>query len=163
VGAPSEIERIITYGIRSDNPKAWNLARMPAYATLHPSATSTGMTPLDPRQIHDVIEYLYFLQGRARDQEAVARGAAVYGNSGGCYDCHSADARGDPAIGAPNLVDKVNLYGDGSREALFDSIAHGRQGVCPAWVDKITPAQVRTAALYVYSLSHSAATSTQAH
>jgi len=163
LGSVSEIERIITYGIRSDNPKAWNLARMPAYATLHPSATNPGISPLGPGQIRDVIEYLYFLQGVEHDAGAAVRGAAVYTTGGGCYDCHSTDARGDPAIGAPNLIDKVNLYGDGSREALFDSIAHGRQGVCPAWIDKITPAQVRETALYVYSLSHAVTTATPTH
>jgi len=156
MGEVSDIERVITYGIRSDNPKAWNLARMPAYGTLHPSVNK-NITPLDPGQIRDVIEYLYYLQGRSRDQDAVARGAAVYSNGGGCFDCHSIDGRGDSAIGAPNLIDKVNLYGDGSREALADSISNGRQGVCPGWIGKISPAAIRVMALYVYSLSHPAA------
>jgi cytochrome c oxidase cbb3-type subunit 3 len=160
-GAVSEIERIITYGIRSANPKAWNLARMPAYATPHPSSTNTSIAPLDPGQIRDVIEYLYFLQGRAHEHDAAVRGGDIFSNGGGCYDCHSSDARGDPAIGAPNLTDKTNLYGDGSRDALFDSIANGRQGICPAWIDKITPAEVRTVALFVYSLSHSTPTAMQ--
>jgi cytochrome c oxidase cbb3-type subunit III len=63
--------------------------------------------------------------------------------------------RGDSAIGVPNLIDKITLYGDGSRQTLFMSIADGRQGVCPAWVAQISPAGVRETALYVYSLSHS--------
>jgi cytochrome c oxidase cbb3-type subunit 3 len=63
--------------------------------------------------------------------------------------------RGDSAIGVPNLIDKITLYGDGSRQTLFMSIADGRQGVCPAWVAQISPAGVRELALYVYSLSHS--------
>jgi cytochrome c oxidase cbb3-type subunit 3 len=156
-GTASDIERIITYGIRSDHPKAWNLARMPAYATPQPSSSDTNIPPLDPGQIRDVVEYLYSLQGRAQDRDAAVRGAAVYHNSGGCYDCHSADARGDSAIGAPNLIDSVSLYGDGTRSALYDSIANGRHGICPAWAGRITAAEIRTAALYVYSLSHTAA------
>jgi hypothetical protein len=39
---------------------------------------------------------------------------------------------------------------------LFLSIAYGRQGVCPAWVGRISAAGIRELALYVYSLSHSA-------
>src|ERR1700693_730345 len=30
-GSVADIERVISYGIRSNNPKAWNLARMPAF------------------------------------------------------------------------------------------------------------------------------------
>ena len=78
----------------------------------------------------------------------------MYSGEGGCYDCHSADGKGDAAIGAPNLADKVTLYGDGSREALFESIANGRQGVCPAFVNRLHPAAIREVALYVYLLSH---------
>jgi cytochrome c oxidase cbb3-type subunit 3 len=157
LGEVSDIERVITYGIRSGNPKAWNLARMPAYGTLHPSSMIKNIPPLEPGQIRDVVEYLYYLQGRSRDKDAVVRGAAVYSNGGGCFDCHSADGRGDSAIGAPNLIDNINLYGDGSREALADSISNGRQGVCPGWIGKISPAAIRITALYVYSLAHAPA------
>jgi hypothetical protein len=37
---------------------------------------------------------------------------------------------------------------------MFESIAYGRQGVCPAWSDKLSPAEMREVSLYVYSLSH---------
>jgi hypothetical protein len=53
------------------------------------------------------------------------------------------------------LIDNITLYGDGSRQALFMSIANGRQGVCPAWAGQISPTGIRELALYVYSLSHS--------
>jgi len=48
----------------------------------------------------------------------------------------------------------ITLYGDGSREALFLSIAFGRQGVCPAWIKKMSAAAIRETAVYVYSISH---------
>jgi cytochrome c oxidase cbb3-type subunit III len=153
-GMVSEIERIVAYGIRSNNPKAWNLARMPAFARAQPSPADAKIVPLSPGNIRDVIEYLIFLQRGSADAAAASRGAQVYSGVGGCYDCHSPDGKGDPAIGAPNLVDKVTLYGDGSREALFDSIANGRQGVCPAFINRLHPAAIREVALYVYSLSH---------
>ncbi|MDP8984587.1 MAG: c-type cytochrome [Pseudomonadota bacterium] len=153
-GQPAELERIVEYGIRSHHPKAWNLARMPAYARAQPSATEPNLPPLGPGQIRDVVEYLHYLQQHPADDAAAVRGAKLYGDVGGCYDCHGADARGDPAIGAPNLTDAITLYGDGGRQALFDSIAYGRQGVCPAWIGKITAAGIREIALYVYSLSH---------
>jgi cytochrome c oxidase cbb3-type subunit 3 len=154
-GLLSDIERVVAYGIRANHPKSWNLAIMPAFARARPSPTDPNMPPLRPAAIRDVIEYLMYLQQRPANPDAVARGAQVYSNTGGCYDCHSADAKGDPAIGAPNLTDRATLYGDGSREALHDSIAHGRQGVCPAWINSLSAAAVREVAVYVYSLSHS--------
>ena len=72
---------------------------------------------------------------------------------GGCYDCHAADAKGDPAIGAPNLTAPDALYG-GDAESLTMSISYGRHGMCPAWAGRITAAGIRETAIYVYSLSH---------
>ena len=153
-GRAAEIERVIDYGIRSHNPKAWNLAIMPAYARPQPNPADKNIQPLSPLEIHDVIEFLMQQQGRAADAAAASRGAALFTGHGGCYDCHSTDAKGDSAIGAPNLSDAITLYGDGSRDALHMSIAYGRQGMCPAWVNRAGPASIRELALYVYSISH---------
>jgi cytochrome c oxidase cbb3-type subunit III len=153
-GSVSDIERVVAYGIRSDNATAWNLAIMPAFAHPRPSLTDAKLPPLSPGRIRDVIEYLYVMQNLPADTDAAARGALVYHVTGGCYDCHSGDAKGDTAIGAPNLTDRITLYGDGSRTALFDSIANGRQGICPAWINVLSAAALRDVSLYVFSLSH---------
>ena len=65
-GMVSEIERVVAYGIRSNNPKAWNLARMPGFARAQPSPTDAKIVPLSPGNIRDVIEYLIYLQGAQR-------------------------------------------------------------------------------------------------
>jgi cytochrome c oxidase cbb3-type subunit 3 len=101
-----------------------------------------------------VVEFLMRRQGRQAQAGAAARGADLFAGHGGCYDCHSIDAKGDSAIGAPNLSDAITLYGDGSRDALQMSIAYGRQGVCPAWINRASAASIRELALYVYSISH---------
>jgi cytochrome c oxidase cbb3-type subunit 3 len=154
-GQVIDIERVIDYGIRSHHPKAWSLAIMPAFGRPRPSETDAKIAPLTPPQIRDLTEFIFHEQGRDVDDAAAARGASLYLGGGGCYDCHSTDLRGDSAIGVPNLIDQITLYGDGSRQALFMSIANGRQGVCPAWVRQISPVSIRELALYVYSLSHS--------
>jgi cbb3-type cytochrome c oxidase subunit III len=154
-GQVIDIERVIDYGIRSHHPKTWSLAIMPAFGRPRPSEADAKIAPLAPPQIRDLIEFIFHEQGRNADGAASARGAALYLGAGGCYDCHSTDLRGDSAIGVPNLIDNITLYGDGSRQALFMSIANGRQGVCPAWAGQISPAGIRELALYVYSLSHS--------
>jgi cytochrome c oxidase cbb3-type subunit III len=154
-GLVSDIEQVIKYGIRSYHPKTWNLAIMPAYATAHPSARDNKIASLSPANIRDLVEFLIYQQGRQADSASAARGAALFSGVGGCYDCHSTDAKGDSAIGAPNLTDQVTLYGDGGRESLWASIAYGRGGVCPAWETRIPPAGIREIAVFVHSLSHS--------
>ena len=152
-GLVSDIEQVVRYGIRSSHPKAWNLAIMPAYATPQPSPRDGKILPLSPGNIRDLVEFLFTEQGRKADPTAAARGAELFAGAGGCYDCHAPDAKGDSAIGAPNLTDGITLYGDGSRESLAMSISYGRHGMCPAWVGRITPAGIREVALFVYSLS----------
>jgi len=153
-GSVSDIEQIVKYGIRSYHPKAWNLAIMPAYATPEPSARDAKIAALSPGNIRDLVEFLMRTQGRSADSAAAARGAELYAGAAGCYDCHATDGKGDSAIGAPNLTDRITLYGDGSRESLSMSISYGRHGMCPAWVGRIKPAGIREAAVFVYSLSH---------
>jgi cytochrome c oxidase cbb3-type subunit 3 len=152
-GAVSDIEQVAKYGIRSYHPRAWNLAIMPAYATPRPSPHDRRIPSLAPQDIRDLVEFLFRAQGRTTDAEAAARGGTLFAGAGGCYDCHAADAKGDSAIGAPDLTDRVTLYGDGSRESLTMSIGYGRHGMCPAWVNRIDPAGIREVAVFVYSLS----------
>ena len=153
-GQISDIERVVTYGIRSRNPKALNFAIMPAFGRVRPSPTNDKIAPLSPADVNDVIDFIYQQQHRPSDALAAERGSAIYYSRGACFDCHTTDLRGDPEIGAPNLIDEVTLYGSGGRESLFLSITIGRQGVCPAWIRKISPAGIRSVSVFVYSLSH---------
>ncbi|HMA49250.1 MAG TPA: c-type cytochrome, partial [Magnetospirillaceae bacterium] len=109
--------------------------------------------------IGDLIDYLFMLEGRSADGAAAARGRVLFGDRGQCFDCHGGDGKGDPAIGAPDLTDAVWLYGDGSREAIFRSIEHGRKGVCPAWIDRLPPVTIRALAVFLHQQSHSRGTS----
>lgn len=152
-GRVSDIEKVIAHGIRAPDHRSWNLAVMPAYGRAIPSAAER-VPPLTPGEIAVVTDYLLVLEHRPADPARAQQGARIYAGKGGCYDCHTPDARGDPAIGAPNLTDRVWLYGDGSPAAIAYSIAHGRQGLCPAWAGRLSPLRIREAALYVYALSH---------
>jgi cytochrome c oxidase cbb3-type subunit 3 len=152
-GRVSEIEWTITHGIRAADPRTRNLAVMPAFATPRPSPLG-NIPPLTPGDIHDVVEFLVAVGSRDADPAAATRGSGIFHGRGGCYDCHGADARGDPAIGAPRLVGANWLTGDGERNSIFASIARGRRGVCPAWGEVLGAVEVRALAVYVYSLSH---------
>jgi cytochrome c oxidase cbb3-type subunit 3 len=157
-GGVAEIQQTITYGIRSGSPKSRSLAVMPAFA--RPEAGGREkVNALSPSEIGDLIDFLFSIEGRPADQAAAARGALLYAEKGVCYDCHSRDVQGDQAIGAPNLADAIWLYGDGSRAALFRSIAQGRAGACPAFEHRLPPALLRAVAVFVhYRAQHAGAT-----
>jgi cytochrome c oxidase cbb3-type subunit 3 len=154
-GRVSDIEKVVSYGIRSHNPRGWNLAVMPAFARAVPSVTER-IPPMTPGESRAVIAYLLELEKRSADGTLAAAGDKIFHGTGGCYDCHSADAKGDSAIGAPDLTDRIWLYGDGSPAAMFESIAYGRQGICPAWIGKLSPSAIREISIFVYSLSQNA-------
>ena len=59
-----------------------------------------------------------------------------------CSACHGLAGEGNAALGAPNLVDDVWLYG-GSLEAIQQSIADGRTGVMPAFGRRLDNTQIR--------------------
>jgi cbb3-type cytochrome c oxidase subunit III len=151
-GRIGEVERVILFGIRSGNSKGWNLASMPAFATANPYS-AYKMAPLSPSEIHDVVTYVAAFHQASADPAATARGAQVFHKQGMCFDCHGGDARGDPAIGAPDLTDSVWLNGDGSLPAIERTVSHGLAGVCPAWIGRLDPGMIRAIAVYVQSMN----------
>jgi cytochrome c oxidase cbb3-type subunit III len=152
-GRLGEIERIVLYGIRSGNSKGWDLASMPAFASERPYDLY-AVAPLTPRDIDDVTTYVLSFQHPQSDAAAVQRGKQLfYDTKGGCYDCHGTDAKGDSAIGAPDLTDAMWLRGDGSRQSIEDTIARGLGGHCPAQVAQLSPVTIRAIAVYVHAAS----------
>lgn len=100
--------------------------------------------------VFNVAEYVRSLSGRDVNINAAALGKEKFMQL--CVACHGADARGNAAMGAPNLTDPVWLYG-GSQRAIMDSIRSGRNGRMPAWQEFLGPAKVHLLAAYVYGLS----------
>jgi cytochrome c oxidase cbb3-type subunit III len=139
--APVDIEHTILYGIRSGHPKARNVTDMPALVR-------TGQ--ITSADAWDVVEYLQSLAGRSHNAEAALRGRAVYEGKGNCFDCHAGDARGVTDYGTPALTGPVYLYG-GDRQTLYQSILNGRHGQCPAWINVLSPLQIRALTLYLVS------------
>lgn len=142
-GHVSDIENTIQYGVRSGHPKSHNVTDMPAFLR-------SGQ--LNAAEIGDIVEYVLAISGRAHDAAAAKRGSDLYQNKGNCFDCHSSDALGNPDYGAPALTGPAWLYG-GSRADLIQSVTNGRHGLCPAWIDKLDPADVRELAVYLHEVS----------
>jgi cytochrome c oxidase cbb3-type subunit 3 len=150
-GRVGEIERIVLYGIRSGHSKTQKLADMPAFATPNPYARYK-IEPLTPREVDDVTGLLYsFQHPDSVDAATVTRGVLVYHGTGLCFDCHADHARGDPAIGAPNLTDNIWLYGDGSRQSIKAAISGGLAGICPQWASRLPAETIRAVAVYVHA------------
>jgi cytochrome c oxidase cbb3-type subunit 3 len=149
-GRVSEIAQTVRYGIRSGDPRARNLADMPAYAHAVPYAREK-LPPLAPNDVQDLVAFLLRQEHRPTNADAAGRGEKIFKTRGGCWDCHGEDGHGDNAVGAPNLTDRIWLYGDGSPAGIFRSIADGHQGVCPAWVNRLSAAEILDVAVYVQS------------
>lgn len=150
-GRIGEIERIVMYGIRSGNSKAMNLASMPAFAHENPYPRYK-VDPLTPSEVEDVSEFIYaFQHPQAVSPEQLARGGAIYHGKGICFDCHGDHAKGDPAVGTPNLTDDIWLYGEGSLPSIQAAIMQGLGGVCPEWIQQLSPVTMRSIAVYVHS------------
>lgn len=149
-GKVAQIEDIVRYGIRSHNKRGWNLAVMPAYATPVPD-NAEPLPPQTPAQIEDLTQFLLAFSDRVTDKAAALRGRDTY-TTAGCWDCHGRDVGGDSAIGAPSLTDDIWLYG-GSHDQIYRSLARGRAGMSPAFVRKLSPAQIRNVAVYTASLT----------
>jgi cytochrome c oxidase cbb3-type subunit 3 len=139
--APVDVEHTILYGIRSGHPKARNVTDMPALVRDGQISSADAW---------DVVEYLQSLAGRPHDPAAALRGRSIYEGKGNCFDCHAGDARGVTDYGTPALTGPVYLYG-GDRQTLYQSILNGRHGECPAWINVLSPLQIRALALYLVS------------
>jgi cytochrome c oxidase cbb3-type subunit 3 len=69
-----------------------------------------------------------------------------------CGACHGARGEGNPALGAPNLSDRVWLHG-GGLQAITLAIQQGINNRMPPWDDKLTAGQIHVLAAYVLGLS----------
>jgi len=100
--------------------------------------------------INNVAHYVRSLSGLDHDAAAATEGEKKFNTV--CVACHGMDGKGNPMLGAPNLTDKIWLYG-GSLETIKETLVHGRQGIMPAQEEFLGEAKVHMLSTYVYSLS----------
>ena len=72
-----------------------------------------------------------------------------------CAACHGPGGKGLPALGAPNLADKIWLHGWGE-DAIVNMVTQGKLNVMPAQTGRLLPEQIHVLAAYVWGLSQSA-------
>lgn len=116
---------------------------------------------LTDAEIEEVANYVLSLSGQAADATKVAAGKAIFqGEKGGCYYCHTKAGTGLQSQGSANLTDAIwtvaNVPGAASPEEKLhrveEVIRDGIQRRMPAWSERLSPAQIKLLAVYVYSL-----------
>lgn len=136
-GKIEDIYRTLVYGIRSGHEKA-RFSQMPAFGLDN---------VLDKEQIEHVAEYVMSLSDK--NISANHEGAKLFKEN--CASCHGANAKGGRDVGAPNLTDKIWLYG-GEKENIIYTITYSRAGVMPYWSSRLSDEEIKQLALYVHSL-----------
>ena len=106
---------------------------------------------LDSKQIVDVANYVRSLSGLPADDLKAARGAEVF--KANCVACHGADAKGNIALGSPNLTDKTWLYGS-SEATIVETVTKGRTAMMPAQDKVLSPEKIQLLTAYVWGLSN---------
>jgi cytochrome c oxidase cbb3-type subunit III len=132
-GTPDKIKESITGGRTGVMP---------------PMAAAVGT----PEDVKNVANYVLSLSGSPHDSVRAGLGKSKFS---ACAACHGIGGVGNPAMGAPNLADKVWLHGYG-QEAIISIINTGRTNQMPAQQGRLTEAQIHVLASYVWGFSNKA-------
>lgn len=139
-GDLAAIQQTLEHGIRQPGNDATRQSQMPAFGRDQ---------MLKSEEIEDVVSYLRFASKQESETASAKRGATVFANN--CAACHGDNARGNRAVGAPNLTDPIWLYG-GDRAALTETVTNSHGGIMPAWGKQLDPVTIKMLAAYVHSL-----------
>jgi cytochrome c oxidase cbb3-type subunit 3 len=138
-GSRDAILQTITHGVRNASAES-RQSQMPRFG-------ADGI--LKRAEINDVAEYVLSLSGPRLDRAAVERGRPIFAEN--CAGCHGEKGEGNQEVGAPNLGDKIWLYG-GSKADVVESITNARAGSMPAWGGRLDDATIKMLTIYVHSL-----------
>lgn len=138
-GTLEDVHTTLLYGIRSDHDDA-RIGDMPAF----------GRDELLSRE--EVSQVANFVASKANvpteDGVDLAAGETLYADN--CAACHGDNLEGIQETGAPSLMSANYLYGN-SLEDIKAQIHTPRNGVMPAWVDRLDPATIKSLTVYVHS------------
>ncbi|SEF20935.1 cytochrome-c oxidase, cbb3-type subunit III [Variovorax sp. NFACC27] len=133
-GTPEKIIETITKG---------RVGMMP------PMAAAVG----SPDDVKNVANYVLSLSGEPHDSVRAGLGKSKFT---ACAACHGIGGVGNQALGAPNLSDRIWLHGYGEA-AIIQMINSGKHNEMPAQEGRLTEAQIRMVASYVWGLSNNSA------
>ena len=114
-----------------------------------PMAAAVGTA----EDVRNVANFVLSLSGGAHNSAAAQLGKPKFIV---CAACHGPEGKGNPALGAPNLTDKIWLHGWGEA-AIVSMINSGKTNIMPAFGERLSAEQIHVLAAYVWSLSQSSA------
>jgi cytochrome c oxidase cbb3-type subunit 3 len=139
-GSLAQINHTIRHGARSTSDQGHS-GSMPAFGR-------DGM--LKREEISHVADYVRSLSGLPTDKMAdLKAGAKVYADN--CAACHGDKGQGMQELGAPNLSDKIWLFGS-DKVTIMEGLHNGRGGVMPTWHGRLDDTTIKALTLYVHSL-----------
>ncbi|VTU22002.1 cytochrome-c oxidase, cbb3-type subunit III [Variovorax sp. PBL-E5] len=133
-GTPDKIIETITHGRTGNMP---------------PMAAAVG----SPEDVKNLAQYVLSLSGNSTDSVRAGLGKSHFTV---CAACHGMGGVGSQDIGAPRLNDNIWLHGFG-QEAIVEMINNGKHNVMPAQEGRLTEAQIKVVASYVWGLSNTPA------
>jgi cytochrome c oxidase cbb3-type subunit 3 len=139
-GDIAAIHTTLVNGIRQPGNDQTRMSAMPAFGR-------DGL--LEAGQIDAVVAHVRVISGQQTASATSTQGAGLF--LAQCAVCHGADGKGDRTQGAPNLTDRIWLYG-GDAASLKQTITNSRAGVMPAWGGRLDDTTVKMLAAYVHSL-----------
>ena len=137
-GGVADIHSTIRHGIRYEDDPDTRFGEMPAFGDI-----------LEDDEIDGLTQYVLSLSGADHDADVAAAHQQTFADN--CSSCHGEDGKGLAEFGAPNLTDAIWLYG-GEPDQIRYQIANARNGVMPAFQNRLTPEDVRKVAVYVHAL-----------
>jgi len=139
-GSLAQVEQTIRFGARSTSDQGHS-GTMPAFGR-------DGM--LKREELSHVADYVLSLSGLPTGKSAdLKAGAKVYADN--CAACHGDKGQGMQELGAPNLTDKIWLFGS-DKATIMEGLHNGRGGVMPAWHGRLDDTTIKALTLYVHSL-----------
>jgi cytochrome c oxidase cbb3-type subunit 3 len=139
-GKIEQILQTIEFGARSGHAKARESAML--------AFGKDGV--LKKAEIVTVANYVRSLSGLSTSPGFdIVAGRKIFADN--CASCHGDAGKGMQELGAPNLTDKIWLYGS-DEDTIIETITNGRSGVMPAWTGRLDPSTIKALAVYVHSL-----------
>jgi cytochrome c oxidase cbb3-type subunit 3 len=118
-----------------------------ARAAGHDAADGRGVGTAE--DVKNVANYVLSLSGSAHNDVAAQLGKAKFAV---CAACHGPEGKGNMALGAPNLTDKIWLHGWGEK-TIVAMVTNGKTNVMPAQGRLLTQEQIHVLGAYVWNLS----------
>ncbi len=130
-GAPEQIVETITKG---------------RIGVMAPMAAAVG----GGEDVKNLANYVLSLSGSPHDSVRAGLGKSKFAV---CAACHGIGGVGNQAVGAPRLNDNIWLHGYGEA-AIVAMVNGGKQNHMPAQQGRLTEAQIKVLASYVWGLSN---------